>query len=387
VIEELAAGTVTAQNVWSIDFVNDLLLRDDNSVSGNLGISGSGLGERIYAQHDLVYSVTALVSSDGTVLQRAICTAYGQQTVLSKSWATASDAYNWLYYFQGGRLNPATGLIRFNARDYNSLDGTWIEPDPIGYVNGPDQFQFTVSNPVRYTDSLGLTPATQQATPAGTQPAGTQPADPPPPAALAQDVPGLIQQLDDSDSRVRENAQDQLREMLTNDPTFALHNQLADLYNNPVNQLTLSQRSLIGLLIHTLVWASASPQPLQVGQNGVISVVRTDGIGKKPVAFADGEQLIIDIWQNYLEIFTFTDGTAAIGSETDRVTDDGIAKQLSIRLDKLKGDKNFVSLHIKGLKCGTAKMRIWVSTPGQRANPEVDPPYQDLTINVVPAKN
>src|SRR6202042_1771478 len=86
VIEERHSSTVVAQNVWGVDYVNDLLLRDDNSTSGSLGKSGSGLGERLYAQHDANFNVTSLVSTTGTVLQRVVYTPYGQKTVLDVSW-------------------------------------------------------------------------------------------------------------------------------------------------------------------------------------------------------------------------------------------------------------------------------------------------------------
>ena len=44
--------------------------------------------------------------SSGGVAQRFIYTPKGQLTVLSSAWTTASEAYNWSYYFQGMRLVP-----------------------------------------------------------------------------------------------------------------------------------------------------------------------------------------------------------------------------------------------------------------------------------------
>ena len=61
------ARTVTSQNVFNIDYVNDLLLRDDNSTSGSLGITGSGLGQRLFVQHDANFNDTALTNASGVV--------------------------------------------------------------------------------------------------------------------------------------------------------------------------------------------------------------------------------------------------------------------------------------------------------------------------------
>jgi hypothetical protein len=77
VIETRQGSTVTSQNVFNIDYVNDLLLRDDNSTSGSLGVSGSGLGQRLYAQHDANFDVTSLTNASGTVVERYEYSPYG----------------------------------------------------------------------------------------------------------------------------------------------------------------------------------------------------------------------------------------------------------------------------------------------------------------------
>jgi len=128
VLEEHVAGSVIAQNVWSIDFVNDLLLRDDNSTSGDYGKSDSGLGSRVYYQHDANFNVTATISSGGSVILRYVYTPYGVQTVLTEAFATSSAA-NTIYGFQDGRFDVETGLNHFSVRDYNPVTGTWYEQD------------------------------------------------------------------------------------------------------------------------------------------------------------------------------------------------------------------------------------------------------------------
>jgi RHS repeat-associated protein len=155
-IEERQAGTVTDQNVWSIDYVNSLLLRDDNSTTGNFGIAGSGLGNRLYGQHDASYSVTALADTSGAVQQRFIYSPYGLQNVLNSSWSSTTDLHSWGFGFEGGRTDANTGLIRFGARDYLPSNGVWIEQDPSGYMNGTDLYQFATDNPSSEIDPSGL---------------------------------------------------------------------------------------------------------------------------------------------------------------------------------------------------------------------------------------
>ena len=163
VIEEQQGSTVTAQNVWSIDYVNDLLVRDDNSTSGNLGISGSGLGNRAYFQHDPNFNITASADASGVVQQRFVYTPYGEQTALTAAWAVGgSDS---IYGFQGGRYDVATGLNHFGApgRDYDPVTGAWVEKDG-GYWDGANLYQSDNSNPLTMIDSTGLNPTTMPAT-------------------------------------------------------------------------------------------------------------------------------------------------------------------------------------------------------------------------------
>src|SRR6185437_4533362 len=52
-------GTTALVNVYSPDYVNDILLRDEG-------------GTRVYFSHDIVYNVTGVISTAGAVLQRQV---------------------------------------------------------------------------------------------------------------------------------------------------------------------------------------------------------------------------------------------------------------------------------------------------------------------------
>ena len=157
-IEDRIGSTVTAQYVWGLTGINDLLLRDDNSVSGNLGITGSGLGERLYAQKDPDWNVTSLSNSSGDILERFTYSPDGSVTVLTASGTATTDAYSWVYLYQGGKLDTTTGLYSFRFRDYSVALGGWAEQEPFGaaYINGTNLYQMDSANPISFVDPWGL---------------------------------------------------------------------------------------------------------------------------------------------------------------------------------------------------------------------------------------
>ena len=58
--------------------------------------------------------------------------------------------------FQGGLYDPATGLVRFGAREYNPGIGRWLSKDPIGFDGGLNQYVFCGNDPVNRIDPAGL---------------------------------------------------------------------------------------------------------------------------------------------------------------------------------------------------------------------------------------
>ena len=154
-LEDRQGSTVVDQYVWGIGYVNDLVLRDDNSSSGSYGKSSSGLGRRLFVQQDADWNVTALVNTSGTVVERFIQTPYGVFTVLTAAWASTTDSYSWVYGFQGGRYDTVTGMFQFDARDYKPSSETWMQSDPLGYVNGMNTYAPDGRNPSTNLDPSG----------------------------------------------------------------------------------------------------------------------------------------------------------------------------------------------------------------------------------------
>ena len=161
VIEERQGSTVTNQYVWGVGYNNILVLRDDNSTSGSLGKTSSGLGRRIYVQWDATWNVTSLVNTSGAVMERFIYEPYGKVTVIDSTtnWNTTTDAYSWTYGFQGGRQDTVSNLVQFNAggdgRDYSTTLGCWGQRDDAGYVNGANLFEAFLGAPISRVDPYG----------------------------------------------------------------------------------------------------------------------------------------------------------------------------------------------------------------------------------------
>jgi RHS repeat-associated protein len=153
----------TTQYVWGLTYVNDLVERDDSGSSSDLsyGMAGSGLNERLYAVRDANHEVVALTDISGNVLERFDYSPYGTQTVLNSDFGATADAYNWDVGFQGGvqigvAVAVMTGLIQFDNRVYDSALGRWLQPDPAGYVDGPNDLAGFLDNPKSILDPSGL---------------------------------------------------------------------------------------------------------------------------------------------------------------------------------------------------------------------------------------
>ena len=102
------------QYVWSLAYVDAMVLRDFNSDgnmgTGNQGKAGSGLDQRIYPMQDANWNVTGLVGdvpgSGIIVRERYVYDPYGQVTVLKADWSAATNpttpSWAWYYLHQGG---------------------------------------------------------------------------------------------------------------------------------------------------------------------------------------------------------------------------------------------------------------------------------------------
>ena len=143
-LEEQVGGVTQNQYVWSPVYVNALIERDSGST-------------RLYVQQDANWNVTALIDTSGNVVERYVYDPYGAVTILAPNWTTRStSSYNWVYLFQGGKLDTTTGLYQFQNRDYSPVLFRWMENDPLGFGGGDTNlYRMDAGNPIYFTDPYG----------------------------------------------------------------------------------------------------------------------------------------------------------------------------------------------------------------------------------------
>lgn len=154
-------GRLNAQYVWSPVSVDALIERDRDSNGDAI------LDERVYALQDANWNVTALVAGPGVagyavgaIINRFAYSPYGTTQLMTPSWTAASStAIPWKHTFQGLAANTSTGLYDARNRDYSPTLGRFIEPDPIGFQAGDNNFyRFVGNGPVGRNDPSGLAP-------------------------------------------------------------------------------------------------------------------------------------------------------------------------------------------------------------------------------------
>jgi RHS repeat-associated protein len=162
-----SASTIRSQYVWSLGFVDDMILRDRNADmlmnTGNYGKTGSGLEERMYALNDANFNTTALVGLNAGTWEpreRYIQDPYGSFTVLTGSWGSRSGTlYASRHLHQGGWYDTYTATFQFRNRVYSPTLGRWMQQDPMGYVDGMNLYAYVRSCPIGLRDPSGLVPA------------------------------------------------------------------------------------------------------------------------------------------------------------------------------------------------------------------------------------
>src|SRR5262249_51234042 len=150
-IEEQVSGNTVSQSIWSIVYVDALVLRDrDTDNNGSLD-------ERIWVAQDANYNVTSLLGNTGTVSQRFVYTVYGAASALTSGWGSTSDAFGWTVRFQGVFFDTTVGLGIQRHRVYSPDLGRWMQPDPLGYgTSDPNYFRFVDNNVPNRVDPSGF---------------------------------------------------------------------------------------------------------------------------------------------------------------------------------------------------------------------------------------
>jgi len=133
------------------------VLRDeDTDADGDC--TDDGGSERLYYTQDANFNVTALVETDGDVVERYVYDPYGNRTIYDDDW---SDEVSWAnskrneILFTGHRRDPETGLYVTLYRMYHPTLGRWLQRDPIGYADEMGLYEYALSAPLGLLDADG----------------------------------------------------------------------------------------------------------------------------------------------------------------------------------------------------------------------------------------
>lgn len=121
---------------------------DSDILSSEWNTSGAAEVVYHYYHFDGSGNVIALTDSEGYVVERYNYDVFGN--------VDSTGSVNNVYFFTGRRWDSETGLYYYRARMYNPTIGRFMQPDPIGYDDGPNMYVYVGNNPLYFADPYGL---------------------------------------------------------------------------------------------------------------------------------------------------------------------------------------------------------------------------------------
>ncbi|NGX32167.1 MAG: hypothetical protein K1060chlam4_00208, partial [Candidatus Anoxychlamydiales bacterium] len=149
------------QEIGLLDSKNNIIQLQVPGADYNLDTKRSisfELEEGIFVPtYDLQENVISLIDSCYTEkIESYKYSVFGKEIIIDGNGEQSSEScVNNPWRFACKRKDETTGLINFGLRDYDPNIGRWINPDPIGFADGMNQYAFVLNNPLKYIDLWG----------------------------------------------------------------------------------------------------------------------------------------------------------------------------------------------------------------------------------------
>jgi RHS repeat-associated protein len=107
------------------------------------------LGEKVFAPlHDLQGNLTALIPIDGTTPSFYRYSTFGEEKIYGAMLSP--------WRFSSKRSDAETKLVYYGRRFYMPDLGRWLTPDPAGFTDGMNLYDFVHNEPLLHFDEYGL---------------------------------------------------------------------------------------------------------------------------------------------------------------------------------------------------------------------------------------
>lgn len=107
--------------------------------------------------HDVRGNIAALIDTNsGKAVEGYDYSAFGQITYFDQAQKKASiswvgNSWGW----NGKRTDKESGWVFFGKRHYFAEIGRWTTPDPLGFIDGSNRYNYVHQNPLTHSDLLG----------------------------------------------------------------------------------------------------------------------------------------------------------------------------------------------------------------------------------------
>ena len=143
-VERDASNNTTKAYTRGLDFGGGI----GSMISQNYTANNTAVTQ--YYDYNDLGAVADLTTSTGASAASYNYDAFGNLLVPQASGDTNR------YLFSTKEFDSREGLEYFGARYYDPEIGRWLTPDPLGFVNGPDEYAYCGNNPINCVDPLGL---------------------------------------------------------------------------------------------------------------------------------------------------------------------------------------------------------------------------------------